>query len=157
MNVVMPESRSCVESPLLVALYDAWQEMRGSRPFPSRRDIDPIRLKFILGRLILVDVIDDGADFRVRLHGSDLANRVGFDMTGQLLSAHPQSDYRKAVAERFQNVIADRLPHHYRHDRVLGGRRHRYDALVLPLSEDGDNINMLLVGQVFARPVRDPA
>jgi hypothetical protein len=157
MNVVTPETAFRIENPSLLALYVAWQEMRGERQFPNRRDVDPVRLKFILGRLILVDVIDDGADFRVRLHGSILANRIGFDMTGQLLSAHPLSDYRNAVAERFRNVVADRRPHYYHADRLLNGNLHRYDALVLPLSEDGESIDTLLAGQVFARPVGSKA
>jgi hypothetical protein len=44
-------------NPRLQQLYASWLAKRGGRRFPARADFDPIELRFILGNLILVDVV----------------------------------------------------------------------------------------------------
>jgi hypothetical protein len=46
-----------IEHPKLQQLFDYWAAKRGERKMPSRADIDPLELSFIIGNLILVDVI----------------------------------------------------------------------------------------------------
>jgi PAS domain len=43
--------------PLLQRLYDYWDEKRRARAMPSRADIDPLEMAFILGYVSLVDVL----------------------------------------------------------------------------------------------------
>jgi hypothetical protein len=53
---------------------------------PSRADIDPLDLRFAIGNLILVDAIEaEPLRFRVRLHGTNLSERMDFDLTGKML------------------------------------------------------------------------
>ena len=46
----------------------------------------------------------------------------------------------------FTATVASRRPFHSIRDRLLDGKLKRYEALMLPLSRDGDGVDMLLVG-----------
>lgn len=42
----------------LIRMYQYWQSKRGAtRPFPSRRDIDPLEFTFALNKVSLIDVM----------------------------------------------------------------------------------------------------
>jgi hypothetical protein len=69
-------------------LLEYWlAERRGALPPVSA--VDPVRLAPALGRILLVEPVEHGADFRYRLFGTDVAAVSGFEMTGRLLSDHP--------------------------------------------------------------------
>ncbi len=73
-------------------LYAYWNERRGSRRFPARADIDPLDLTFLMGNMILIDVIEgDPPGFFIRLHGTNLAQRAGYELTGKMLNDLPIS------------------------------------------------------------------
>jgi hypothetical protein len=58
---------SQIEDRRLAQLYDYWLSRKGSRRFPSRGDIDPLDFRYVLGHVMLVDVLRDPVRFRVRL------------------------------------------------------------------------------------------
>jgi len=69
-------------------LLEYWlAHRRGAMPPVSA--IDPVRLAPALGRILIVEPVEQGADFRYRLFGTDVAAVSGIEMTGKLLSAHP--------------------------------------------------------------------
>ena len=63
-----------------------WTAARGTAAMPPAAAIDPFVLKPVLGNLQIIEPIDGGADFRIRLYGSVLAEAVRFDWTGGSLS-----------------------------------------------------------------------
>src|SRR5690242_10435304 len=67
----------------LSALHAYWEKERGDRPLPSRTDIDPAALRFILGHLVLLDVLREPLTFRIRLQGTELEWWMGGNLTGQ--------------------------------------------------------------------------
>src|SRR5260221_8731770 len=81
-----------LSEPILRFMRDHWYRLRGHRPLPHIQDIEPLDLKPALGRVMLLDAIED-VDFRYRLYGTTLARHSGFDMTGRLLSEFPASAY----------------------------------------------------------------
>jgi hypothetical protein len=139
-----------ITAPKLQQLYDYWLARRGRRAFPARADIDPIELRFIIGNLVLVDVIDDDPKrFRIRLHGTNLVQRARYELTGKMIDALPVSEYRAQARESFTEVATSGEPLHRYRDRIFDGRRHCYETLILPLSQDGVRVNMLLVGLLY--------
>jgi hypothetical protein len=132
--------------PSLRQLYDYWQARCRGRRMPSRADMDPLEMSFILGHLVLADVLFDPLRFRIRLHGSELVRRVGYELTGKMLDELPASDYRALVEQSFTRVVETRAPAHYLRDRVIDERLRRYEALLLPLSRDERSVEMLMVG-----------
>lgn len=140
-----------IRHPHLQRLYRYWNERRGSRAMPSRRDIDPLDFRYVLGNVILIDVLREPLRFRVRLHGDALAQRAGYDFTGKFLDQPPISDYRAYAIERCKGIVETRRPLAVEHNRVLDGRPHHYEALWLPLSDDRENVNKLLCALIYRR------
>ena len=136
-----------IERPKLRRLYRDWSERRRGRSMPSRADFDVLDLRYILGDLNLLDVLRDPLRFRFRVHGSNAVARLGFDLTGKTIDGYPDPDYRRIVREHFSAAVRSKAPQRivrdpYRiRDRVL-----RWEGLILPLSADGNTVDMLLVG-----------
>jgi hypothetical protein len=137
----MPEQR-------LDALLAYWERKRGARAFPARADIDPLELGFILGHLLLVDVQREPLRYRIRLHGTELAKRAGYDMTGKMLDTLRVPEFRELARRSFTKVVETRAPFRASRDRIIDRRRHRYDTLMLPLGGDAQ-VDMLLIGLIY--------
>lgn len=141
------ETQVCFQSPILSQLYDYWDERRAGNAMPGRADIDPIHFPYALGYVMLVDVLQP-LKYRIRLHGSDLAWRAGYDMTGRMLDELPVSDFRLLVQRSFDTVATGRRPLRAERQRTLDARRRHYEALILPMGADRRTVDMLLVGLI---------
>jgi len=136
-------------NPRLQQLYEWWLNNHAGRKFPSRADVDPIDLRFILGNLMLVDVIGSTPpDFRIRLHGSNLVFRHGYELTGKMLDELPLVEQRDRARQTFTTVVSTGEPLHGHRDQVFALRPQQYETIILPLSTDGANIDTLLVGLI---------
>lgn len=131
-------------------LYGYWNERRQGRAFPARRDLDPTDFAYILGHVLLIEALYDPLRFRFRLHGSELARRAGYDMTGKWADALPGDENRMVLLERCRSLVQERRPQMARMARVLDGDMYRYEVMWVPLSDDGDTINMLLGALVYS-------
>lgn len=139
-----------IKHPKLQRLYDYWSEKRGERAMPSRADLDPIDIRFAIGDVILVDVLDETPPrFRIRLHGTNLSERTNFDLTGKMLDEMPAPEFRELSTRSFRKVVRERVPLHTLAERPLDGRTQRYEAIVLPLSGDGSRVDRLMVGMIY--------
>jgi hypothetical protein len=147
----MTDSSFAISHPRLQRLYDYWLDKRGDRKMPSRADIDAFDIAYVLGDVMLVDVIEGAPPrFRIRLHGTNLAERAGYEITGKMLDELPQNEFRTVVRERWTEVATTGQPLHCLRDSEMDGRIYRYESIVLPLSADGERVNMELVGLIHA-------
>jgi hypothetical protein len=140
---------------VLADLYAYWLDRAAGRPMLSRADIDVFEMKRWLGYLMLVEVIEGGADFRYRLYGSNVALLFGRDLTGQTtgsLSVHA----RDVVAAEYRKVVETRQPHYVRHRRSLVRGKGEIAKLILPLG-DGRDVHMLLAAMYRAEMLRSAA
>jgi hypothetical protein len=142
--------------PKLHALHELWQAKRDARAMPSRGDFDWADLRPWFGNLILVDVIDDGADFHYRLWGSELAQLLGYELTGRRMSdvvswlgPNPRDEYREVCRTRGVVSVLVRMPDA---DHIV-----RLHKLNLPLSCDGVRIDKVLAAIYPAERVRAAA
>jgi hypothetical protein len=125
-------------------------EKRGRRTMPSRADLDPLDITFIMGNVILVDVIEgDPPRFRIRLHGTNLVDHVHYELTGKMLDELPQPEFRELTRLSFNKVADTGKLLHALSDRVLDGRSRRYETVILPLSGDDTRVNMMLCGLIY--------
>ncbi|HYM31736.1 MAG TPA: PAS domain-containing protein [Candidatus Cybelea sp.] len=140
-----------LKSKRLRRLLRDWDSWRRGREFPSRADVAPEKLKYILGGIVLLDVLSDPLRFRYRLMGAALAARRGHDLTGKLLDENPDPELRQGLIRLNTLVFETRLPqtHEYRIHSTVTGRSYNYDALNMPLSQDGVNINMIISGSAY--------
>ena len=135
--------------PQLRRLYAYWAAKRGGRAMPGRPDIDPLELHFILGNLILIDVLRAPLRFRFRLYGTALAHRAGYELTGRMLDELPATEFRAFVEESFTKVVETGTPRWALRERVMDSKQYRYETLLLPLSRDGELVDMLLIGMRY--------
>lgn len=140
-----------IVNPRLQRLYGYWCERRGDRRFPARADIDALDLTFLMGNMILVEIVaGERLGFRIRLHGTNLVQRAGYELTGKMLNELPISQFRQLAMDTFTHVATTGKPFRVYRDRVLDDRTHRYETVMLPLSSDGERVDMLLVGLIYA-------
>lgn len=64
-------------SPSVEAGFDYWVSLLNDRRFPSRREIDPTAIPRQLLKISLIDVNHDPLDFRIRLVGQHVRDRMG--------------------------------------------------------------------------------
>jgi hypothetical protein len=135
--------------PRLRRFFDYWVVRKGDRRFPARRDIDPLDFPYALGSIMLLDVLRDPLRFRVRLHGTELVRRDTRDLTGKFLDDMPMTDFHRIAVERCEGLVGTGDPAVFHLDRVLDNRVRRYEALWLPLSDDGANVTMLVCALIY--------
>ncbi len=130
---------------LLREFYEYWDAKRGSRAMPSRADMDPIDIPRLLPYVFLVDVLDEGADFRYRLVGGGIHTHVGSDLTGRRLSEVVENCSQEDLLDFYREVLHGRAPCRRRLAYTTPTARltRYYDALVAPLSPDGEGVDML--------------
>jgi hypothetical protein len=140
-----------ISHPRLQRLYGYWSTKKGQRKMPSRADIDVLDVRYVLGNIMLVDVIEGSPPrFRIRLHGSNLSERAGYELTGKMLDELSESEFRTQVRERWTEVATTGEPRHCdRNLHVFDGRSYHYESIVLPLSADGETVNMELVALIY--------
>lgn len=131
-------------SPILVDAHAYWASKCEGRRFPSRADLDPIEIPRLLPFVYLVNVLGGGQDFQYRLIGTDIVEKTLGDYTGNLLSEISESGSQRRLwsiygaAATTGDGYFDRLVYKSR----LGLTRW-YENLVLPLSGDGETVDML--------------
>lgn len=133
------------EQPELAGLLALWEARRSGRRMPARRDLDVLDLRPWMGRIILLDVLGGGADFFYRIHGTDLAERIGFDLTGRRLSSASERPMTAQAFAEYRRAVEAREPQFYAGSSYLDRPHIIYDKLVLPLADDGETVDRLLV------------
>jgi hypothetical protein len=140
-----------VPGGLTLKVEEYWRSLLADREMPARCDVDPAGLGRLLPNIFLIDVIGGPPRFRWRLIGTGIDIVEGCDHTGKWLDetiAHPEdpilSGCRQTEAER-------RPTYHAAGHRDLEGKPRRLVRVLLPLSEDGRTVNMLL-GATDYRP-----
>ena len=132
--------------PDLLRLQGYWRERRGDRAFPRRADIDPLDLAFMLERIALTEVHEDPRRYRLRVVGSWWALLAGFELTGMWVDALPLANMGKLTIETYEAVIAARRPLCAVRNAWVDDKKLGYEILLLPLSEDGTRISMIMTG-----------
>ena len=145
----------------LLTLYIYWSAKRGQRAMASRADIDPGDVRALLPHILLIDVLEGGADFRYRLVGTEIERHIGRSLTGRLFSETLDGEYLDYIRSLHQRAIAEAAPVYSENnfnDRRSGfaliADFKRAYRLMLPLSRDGTTVDMLLCGQLF-KPIRN--
>lgn len=144
-----PNIAAKIREPRLRRFYDYWIGKCGERQFPARRDIDPLEFPYMLGNLMLVDVLRDPQRFRVRLHGTNVVARMHYDMTGKLLDEVPRPEYRAYVLDRCRGLAISGEPVVLMNDLALDGWTSRYEALWLPFSGDAVHVDLLVCAMMY--------
>lgn len=151
-----------LSNPVLSSLEEYWQRKRGQRAMPARADINPAEMKANLGWVVLVDALPDLSDFRFRTIGTRVSDYFPPHSTGKLVSeafaSYGETVVRLMLAS-YRKVAREKIVLHawgaadWARKEFLD-----FEALYLPLSDDGVTVNMVLSGLTFelASPLKRP-
>jgi len=150
---VMPSEPS---TPGLRKLLEYWQTKCSGGRLPTRADIDPADLSFLLPNLFLIDV-KLGAEarnrFRFRLVGTELARVHGRDRTGKTFHETLEEEPADGSVTWATRLVNERIP------LFVGGRVRylrkewlKFENAMLPLQNDGGEVSMILGATIYTYP-----
>ncbi|MEO3431222.1 PAS domain-containing protein [Pelagibius sp. CAU 1746] len=140
-------------SPVLAEAMAYWLEIKGDAPFPRRGDLVPERFVTLWPHMLMVDVIDGGQDYFLRLFGQKLVDSYG-EQTGRRSSeAKVPELVRQRSKQLFDFCVVHATPTYAYWPETGSKRRTLIDveALCLPLSSDGRSLDRLMSLNVNSR------
>lgn len=151
-----PFSESDIRDPRLKGIYAYWKGKAGARRMPARKDLDPIEMKEWLGNLMLLEFpTGKFIEFRYRLEGTNIEEFYDARRTGRGVETMTAESERKSVLPQWETVFDLGRPAYYESDIWSSeGKLARQIKLLLPLSDDGEHVNMIL-GAIYFRPQFD--
>lgn len=129
------------------AIYRYWQEKCHGRSMPARSDLDPLNMpKGLLPGLCLVDVAPEERRYVYRLVDTANVEVRGYDPTGKSVIEGFFGPSVDDVLANYDRVVSSRAPHiDPQHFKATNGRYVTEETIFLPLSDDGENVNIVLV------------
>ncbi|WP_154667204.1 PAS domain-containing protein [Niveispirillum irakense] len=123
-----------------------WAGLRGDRAAPPRAALDPAGMLALLPWVALLDVQQDG--FQLRLAGTALEAICGRSLTGVRLAQPAVDGIDPDLLDWLRHACHARVPLSLQ--AVVTTRRGpgRLQAVILPLSSDGESVDKLLCGCV---------
>lgn len=149
----MPAFAAPIRSDVLRYLVAHWQRMRGSRRMPARADFDPLAVRFALGYISLIEVHRDPLRFYFRLDGTKQVDLFGVDCTRRYLDETMPADHTKMATASYREVVERGEPRYHRRKIPLYERLIDYEIVILPFSNDGERVDLLMTGIVRDQPL----
>jgi hypothetical protein len=136
----------------LKGAFDYWQRKAAGQAMPRRADLDPADIPKLLPHVMLVEV-HGPSRYRYRLIGTANAQEQGVDATGRFLDeVLVGPEYRDHVLALYDECVRDRRPIYSESlflSQPRGAVERHTKVLFLPLSADGETVNLVFVAQVY--------
>ncbi len=135
--------------PELAFLRDYWLRLPKAGALARFDAIDPLEMRPALGNVMLLEADDAADDYRYRLYGSRIAERVGFDLTGKFtrdVPTHPAIGLFFRVC--YRACAQRKVPLFTRHTPPTSVGVAYWSRLVLPLADEKGAARHFLVGNV---------
>ena len=139
-----------LRSPINRQALAYWESKRAGRAMPSRDDVDPAEMVGFLPYVFLLDVRPAPLDFRYRLIGTIMDEHMQARYTGMWMSQIPHQRPPSVIFDSCAQVVEARMP--FSSDTPYVGKNKEFkrtEDIILPLSDDGEQVNMLLVTAAF--------
>jgi len=115
-----------------------------------RADLDPTSIPSLLRNLVLADVGDGGRSIGYRLVGTEVVAAHGLDYTGMTVEDLVSGESLDYTHRLYGIVVGQSVPVYSEGRFRWEKREYRLTRrLHLPMSRDGDAVDMVLLGQVF--------
>jgi hypothetical protein len=141
-----PELREFLHRPenaAFLEFYEYWLGKGTGKGMASRTDIDPLDIPALLANVFLIDVVPGKPRrFRFRLVGTRITELEG-EMTNRFLDEFVPGAAGTAMARHYEDTLRGHI--YMRHETLHWRKREyvNYDVLLLPLSRDGQTVDML--------------
>jgi hypothetical protein len=140
----MPLSEIAPEDNKLSQALAYWQGKRRNDLLPSRKDIDIVDLRPLIGFMHIVDVVDASAGhFKFRLHGTRV--RLGQSFSENSVDKYSSKTMRDATIEDYQSVCFTGVPCYQQIVALIDFIQYSYSRLILPMATDGRTVDGLII------------
>lgn len=147
-QIVFDPSEAQVPTEALKFLLRHCHELPKVDGLPVFQGIDVPSMRPVLGYLTLLDLVDGGRDFRYRVFGTRLADRLPFDLTGKCVSENPDPTMARYFVALNQATVARRAPVFALHVPPANVEVEYWQRLVVPLADETGTVVRLLNGNV---------
>jgi hypothetical protein len=139
-------------SDAIKQMYGYWQSKCDGDRLPKRSDIDPSDIRRFLPQITIVEVVPDERRYVYRLVGTMEVEIRGRDPTGKSVIEGFFGPSLENVLGCYDTVVETQRPF-YDNERFVtpDGRYSDDETLFLPLSDNGQNVNRVLVFGTFSR------
>lgn len=121
-----------------------WETQRRGRPMPLAGDLSLVDLAFILPNLLLVEVEHEPRRYRYRRVGVELERIYGSSVEGMYIDQMPGFMYRRIATRAYAEVVDRGEPVCRIQSFVMVSWFAKYERLLLPLSETGGRVDVVL-------------
>jgi hypothetical protein len=148
---------SDLTSPLVLALNEYWNSLRGAGGIPAKASFDPAQVKRLLPYLTVEEIHREPLRVRFRLVGTEQARFAAMDYTGRWLHELPwHPNVIVDLLRNYRRLIATRAP-------VFGASRYAwsdgfekaFEWALFPLTRDGAEVDHVIGIEDFSMIDRD--
>lgn len=143
-----------VESALVRTGVAYWRSLRGDRHMPSRAQISPRDLAGLHRHIVILRLIDGGADYEYRLVGDAQVQAYGFNFQNlrisQIRTVAPE--FGQLMFGIYEHVRNTRDPFAVRGwigKEVPDSKFVYHESVFLPLGEDGENVDHIVIVSTY--------
>jgi len=137
-------------SNALRQLHEYWVSKLDGRPMPQRADIEPTEIPRLLQHIALVDVEYDPFRLYFRLIGTHITQAVDRDSTGCYFDEVYHGQMLEDMVRLYSAAVHAKKPVRHLSRAIYADKEYRqYESVHLPLSKDGETVNMILAGVEF--------
>jgi hypothetical protein len=129
--------------------FQLWLAAHVDGRAPDKTFLDPLRLRFLLGSLSLLEVEPEPLRFRYRLVGTDIVDRLGFELTGRWLDDHPDPALRPFLIKGATMVHHAAVPVYGHVKARTMGEDWLLEVVAVPLLGPDGEVAFIGAGQSF--------
>ncbi len=125
-------------------LYQYWDQLRGTRPAPERREIEPSAIKSLLGEVFILEHVSE-TEFNYRLAGSSLCASYCRELKGRSFRDYWNESDLEALDTTLIAIRQDAAAAVIGFDGVNERKQSvRFEMLLLPLRYGGEDYPRIL-------------
>lgn len=149
----VPLTATQLDQPLLRRLLDYWERARGAGRWLRQADLRPEEFAFALPYIALIERPPaDGPGLRIRLVGEEIRNEAVGYLRGALIEDIEPAWYREHLIQRYRAVFGSGETSIEAVHVVYDVRNYYYHRLMLPLTIDGERVDIILVATIYTKP-----
>lgn len=148
-----------ITSPILLELFQWWQQACPPDGLPLRRAFDPVRFPKLWPHLFICDVqMTDGEyQFIYRYTGTQIDRNFKTNGTGKNITEMPIENAKNSIFEQYRLTAVTRQPTYCEHSFVTDNNRFvDFVRLITPVSTNGDRVDYLIGACEFLRAWEEP-
>ncbi len=131
------------EQRLTFRLLSYWNRIRGSRSMPSLKDINVSEIEEIWHFSFIINSTEHD-NHKMHFFGPDLISVFGQDYSGEAMKEALQEPILGNTIGFYYKVLEAKEPALEAASFFNDGNEVRYRSIIVPLSDDGHNVNFLM-------------